>query len=365
MTSNAQASGPDPVGHEHEHEALLLVELLRTSRLALLYAEPGSDKTALLRSGLMPLLSRRAGDLAVPAIARTSGVVVPFPDRRSRPSSASGKRRREIAVYCGDWTEKPLAVLRDSIYTAVAATSVERIEPSARLSEILEALSERLDASFFILLDRFEDLVADPAQREPLGQLLNELAEAVNQAQVPANFLISVTEEASSRLGALRTRIPGFDDFSLKLAAPRGFEQPAASTGLQEQVRRALIEAVPILTEPLTPPAESAMPARPAEVRLVLRSPGVIKVKRQPLPRREVTLEDVYAMIEAALSRITTNTSDALPVDQRKEPASFCKPTGTFAPLPAASSTPTRGKPLEEAIERMERRLGLRQDKQD
>ena len=348
MTSNAQASGPDPAGHEHEHEALLLVELLRTSRLSLLYAEPGSDKTALLRSGLMPLLSRRAGDRALPATARTSGVVVPFPDRRSRPSSLSGKRRREIVVYCGDWTDTPLAALRDSIYRAVAASPIERIEPSARLSEILAALSERFDASFFILLDRFEDLLLDPAQRESTSQLFNEFVEAVNQAQVQANFLISVAEEAASRLGALRTRIPGFDDFSLKLASARSLERPLASTGLQEQVRRALAETLPVLTEPLTLPAESAIPPRPTELRPVLRSPGMAKVKRQPPPRHQVTLEDVYAMIEATLSRISTNA--------------LAKPPATLAPLTCASSTPTRGKKLEEAIERMEQRLKARQD---
>src|SRR5438445_523685 len=55
-----------------------------TSRHTLLYGQPGSDKTALLKNDLMPLLRRRAGDRLGPALVRESGVVVPFPDRRGR-----------------------------------------------------------------------------------------------------------------------------------------------------------------------------------------------------------------------------------------------------------------------------------------
>jgi len=79
LTSKAHASGFDRSGPSHDQEAWLLVQLLRTSRLSLLYAEGGADKSALLTLGLMPLLGRRASDKLVPAAVRASGVVVPFP----------------------------------------------------------------------------------------------------------------------------------------------------------------------------------------------------------------------------------------------------------------------------------------------
>ena len=169
MTSIAQAPDVGIAFQVHEQEALLLVELLRSSRLSLLYAEPGSDKTALLRFGLMPLLCRRAGDHLGPAAIRASGIVVPFPDRRSRSSVGSSKRRREIVVYLDDWTGKPLVALRQSLYMAVA-TEHERVNSNARLSVILDHLSQRFDAHFIILLDCFEDLLQAPSDEQASHQ---------------------------------------------------------------------------------------------------------------------------------------------------------------------------------------------------
>ena len=192
VTSTAQAPGVDASYQAHEQEALLLVELLRSSRLSLLYAEPGTDKTALLRFGLIPLLCRRAGDRVVPAVVRASGVVVPFPDRRSRSSARASKRRREIVVYFDGWSESPLAALREALYEAVAADQTDRLQSNARLSGILEDLSRRFDAHLIVLLDRFEGLRQASSDDAAIDQFANELAEAINQPQLPANFLIAL-----------------------------------------------------------------------------------------------------------------------------------------------------------------------------
>src|SRR5688572_5677878 len=104
MTAIAQEVCIDPTRQANEQEALLLVELLRSSRLSLLYADVGSDKTGLLRNGLIPLLCRRAGDRLGRAAFRPSGVVVPFPDRRGRSSAYPCKPRRQIVVYFDQWT---------------------------------------------------------------------------------------------------------------------------------------------------------------------------------------------------------------------------------------------------------------------
>ena len=159
MTSTAQAPGVEPSYPAHEQEALLLVELLRSSRLSLLYAQARSDKTAFLRQGLTPLLGRRAGDRLVPGAVRASGVVVPFPDRRSRSSTRSSKRRREIVVYFDDWTDTPLAALREALYGAVGADPADRAKTNARLGGVLEDLSQRFDSHFIVLFYRFERLL--------------------------------------------------------------------------------------------------------------------------------------------------------------------------------------------------------------
>jgi hypothetical protein len=347
VTSTAHAPGVDLAGQPHEQEVHLLVELLRSSRLSLLHAEPGSDKTALLRFGLIPMLSRRAGDQLVPASVRASGVVVPFPDRRSRSSSRTSKRRREVVVYCGDWTDPPLAALQQSLWRSVAAAPVDGSIPSRRLSVVLEELSQRFDANFIVLLDRFEDLLLAGSQTVAIDQFTNELAEAINQEQLPANFLIALAAGANSGLADLRTRIHGFDDSSLRLAPPRDSTASSAPQPRREPTAPAMIEALPILTETLAVPPTASPPVEATAPQPMIRAPRSRKAKRPPLPRLQIKTEDVYAMIEAALSRIAVRTAGGPSLSAPSQPGA------------RTSGTPTRGRSLQEAIERMERRLGI------
>ena len=289
----------------------------------------------------------------------------------------------------GDWTDAPLAALRESLYKSVATGPAEGFEPATRLSEVLDDLSQRLDAHFIILLDRFEDLLQASSDQAAIDQFANELAEAINQAQLPANFLIALAEEAKPRLAGLRTRIPGFDDSSLKLAPPRDFKEAAASIRLQQPADLAEIEDVPVLTEALKVPASGATPAQTAALGSTNRAPGKQKIKRPPLPRVHVKTEDVYAMIEAALSRVALRSAagpvpnagrngsvqiDREPLNpypqtpeqrptapgQSTEPTAHIGAAGPGLPLSRLpeSGASTRGKNLERAIERMERRLG-------
>jgi hypothetical protein len=288
-----------------DQESRLLAELLRTSRLALLFGEEGSDKTALLKSGLMPLLRRRAGDNVGPVATRESGVVVPFPDRRRRASARAAKRRRELVVYFDDWAEAPLASLKARVHMAAATDPAELPAEPARLSETLALLGKRLDADFIILLDRFEAFLQAPSGREDITQFANELVEAINQAQLPANFLISLDEQARPRLAGLRGSIPGFDDFSLKLTSTHGptpAGAPAPSPAPSMAVPAALASP-PILTDALTAPTRHATPAPIAGAVRPSRPSRKPKVKREPPPRVVVHTEDVYALIEATLAR--------------------------------------------------------------
>ena len=282
----------------------MLAELLRTSRLALLFGEAGSDKTALLKSGLMPLLRRRAGDTVGPVAARESGVVVPFPDRRRRASARAAKRRRELVVYFDNWAEAPLASLKARIHMAAATDAAELQTESARLSETLALLGKRLEADFIILLDRFEVFLQAPSGREDITQFTNELVEAINQAQLPANFLISLDEEARPRLAGLRGSIPGFDDFSLRLTCPHG-SRPAgapAPSPVPSIAVPAALASPPILTDALTAPASHAAPDPVAGAVRPSRPSRKPKVKREPPPRVVVRTEDVYALIETTLA---------------------------------------------------------------
>ena len=95
------------------YEAKLLAVMLRTSRLTWVFGEPGTDKSALLKSGVMPLLQRRYADRA--AACRRSPP--PFPARTGvrQPMAGSrraGSRRRSISMT---WGDTPLARLKSRI----------------------------------------------------------------------------------------------------------------------------------------------------------------------------------------------------------------------------------------------------------
>ena len=307
MTSTAQAPGVDLAYQPHEQEALLLVELVRNSRLSLLYAEAGSDKTALLRHGLIPLLSRRAGDRLGPTAVRGSGVVVPFPDRRSRPSVYSSKRRRELVVYLGTWTEKPLVALRGSLCAAVAADPADSTMANGRLGAVLADLSQRFDAHVVVVLDRFEDLLRASSDELWVVQFVSELAEAINQPKLAANFLIALAEEAKPRLAGLRTCIPGFDDSSLKLTATRD-ANPVMARIRQQAIAPAAAQGVPVLTDTVPASRRDPVPSSPTPLASLVRAPAK-RFKAPPFPRVEIKTEDVYTMIDAVLTRISLRTT--------------------------------------------------------
>ena len=310
MTTPAPAF--DPSWPAHDHEARLLSEVLRTSRLALLFGEAGSDKTAFLKNGLMPVLRRRASDRIAPSAARETGVVVPFADRRRRSPAPASKRRLELVVYFDSWGDVPLVALQASIHQAAGRSPAAPAQAPLRLSETLATLSGQLDASFIVLLDRFEEFLRASADREDIVGFANELVDAVTQVRLPANFLISLDEQARPQLARLRGRIPGFDDYSLKLPQPSWIRPTSllahAPTHLPAPSETAPVEAVPILlTEavalPIVPPPATAETTPAAAASRTAAQP---KLKLPTPSRVPVTTDQVYAFIEATLAHTAT-----------------------------------------------------------
>lgn len=333
MTPIARTSDCDPFLQRHEQEARLLGGLLRSSRLVLLFGESGSDKTALLKSELMPQLHRRATDRIAPGAPRESAVIIPFPDRRSRPASGAPQRRRELVVYFDDWSDKPLAALHAGIRRAADAPSDELLAPRASLAETIESLGASLEANFIVLLDRFEEFLLAPSDGEDRAQLANELVEAINRPRLPANFLLSLSAEAQPQLTGLRSRIHGFDDFSLKLAPPpQAAETPAAVSPELASPERSVAKVPAQLTEALPSPEPSPTPACGEAAAPLGRAPATPpRVKQASPPRAQVRTEDVYALIESTLARTASeaasesalrrNQSDSYRVEDTARPS--------------------------------------------
>ena len=314
MTTSSSSSIDEHSWAGYEQEARLLAELLRTSRLALLFGQVGSDKTALLKNNLMPLLRRRSADRLGVVVARESGVVVPFPDRRGRSSGRAVKRRREIVIYFEDWADRPLEALHARLQLACAVQPEEPPAPRARLADALVLLSGRIDANFIVLLDRCEVLVTEAA-RSDIAEFTDELVDAINQPRVPANFLLALDEAARPLLGELRRRIPGFDDFSLKLGRSPSAKGPATAerqTSSEPVAIRPPARPEETIVEPAEPveaaePTEAALaPAADPEQTQPIAGPPKPK-QRTPPPRVAIKTEDVYKLIESTLSLTVTD----------------------------------------------------------
>jgi hypothetical protein len=182
-------------GDSREQEVRALVELVRLSRVTLVIAEEGSDKSAVLRSMVMPLLQDHAGGTT-----------------------------KEIAVLFDWWKKAPLAVLKARIDEALArvvgdAAYAMEDHPSAdRLSERLAARQRAFDCRFVIIFDRFEEYLAASAESDEIREFEAHFVEAVNSRTISANFVLSVDERATSQLARLHEHIVGLGDAQVRLS---------------------------------------------------------------------------------------------------------------------------------------------------
>lgn len=310
MTTPAPSPANELSRPAHDREARLLSDVLRASRLVLLFGQPGSDKTAFVRDDLMPALHRRASDHAAPSMARESGVVVPFADRRRQSPAGASRRPLELIVYFDHWVDAPLAALQSSIRSAAGTVPAGPTEDAQGLTELLVALSGQLDAGFIIVLDRFEEFLQAPAHRADIVRFSDELVASITRAQLPVNFLISLDEQARAGLARFSDRIPGFADCSLTLSRPVGLRSPASSANAATVPDMGSAATVPTLTEAVAPTtAPSRSPAESAPAYATGRIDNKPKVKLPPLTRMPVTTEQVYALIETTLAH-TANQAD-------------------------------------------------------
>jgi hypothetical protein len=333
------------------HEAKLLAVMLRTSRLTCVFGEPGTDKTALLKAGVLPLLQRRCADRSE-ASARSDAGFNGAERRRALPG-APGSRRVEAAIYFDAWGETPLADLKARIEDLAPADARRGAVPGLRLADALQQLNHRSGLHVVFLLDRFEDLLAAPADHAGAAQFTTELVDAILQPRLPASFLIALDESARPRLERLRSRLPGFDHNSLRLS-------PIA--GLSEALPLALRDVVSLAREPgpgigapadrpSHPPLAAASQLRRADPALAPRrtdpAPAAPR-PRGPPPRVPIKVEEVYAFIEATLAKTSAqHTGTDQPGERGALPKSASVPHRPAVPMPgtAAARPPHHGPP--------------------
>ena len=159
-------------GRERERE--VVVANLLASRLTVLYGASGVGKTSLLRAAVAQSL-RREHDAAV--------------------------------VLFSSWAGDPARGLGDAIDASVG------IESDGTLTERLAAASRAVGGDVYLILDQFEEYFL---YHERDG-FADELADAVREPGLRANFLLGLREDALAKLDAFKGRIPNLFSNYLRL----------------------------------------------------------------------------------------------------------------------------------------------------
>jgi WD40 repeat protein len=161
----------------------VLISNLRASRLTLLYAQSGAGKSSVLRAGAAAKLAELA--------------------RRSVEQRGFA---RYIPVVFSSWRDEPTGELIAEIEKAIAPFLPEPSPPGRtleRLDEVIEAASNAAGVTLLVVLDQFEEYFLYRPREAHDGRFADELAACINRADLHANFLISIREDAYSGLGDL------------------------------------------------------------------------------------------------------------------------------------------------------------------
>ena len=274
------------------HEAQLLTVMLRTARLTCVFSEAGADKSAFLTSGVMPLLRRRQPERSAPSAAPAA----PYPgSERRRAGGRAGNPALEAALYFDEWNDSSLAALKTRLGDLLPAAAAGQDASSMRLAELLRLLTDRAGCRLFLLLDRFEEFLKRSPHQGDGAAFADELVESLLALRLAASFVISVDESARSRLERFRTRVPDFDHNSLRLS-------PIAAQAIVELPLSSVIDPVPASD---TSGAAASTTEPPAVVKGELRFvPSKRKPqRREPPPRVPIKVDEVYAFIEATLTK--------------------------------------------------------------
>lgn len=177
-----------------ERDVKLLVDMVRLSRVTLLVAEPGSEKSEFLRTSVMPLLNEK---------------------KRGSPGG-------EIGILFDEWNKWPLAALQARIRQSVGAAGIAVPPPgSGSLVENLETWQEAMTETFLIVLDRFEDLLHAPRDASGTAEFEATFVHIANDPTLRVNFLLAIEQDAEPLLANLRRHIPRLGYSSVRLPASR------------------------------------------------------------------------------------------------------------------------------------------------
>jgi len=171
-----------------DSERKRIVGNLQASRLTLLYAQSGVGKSSLLSAGVAPRLVE---------LARIS----------VEDEGAPGYIPVVMREWVGDPVERLVETIRAAVEPFVSGDRELALTPDD-LEAAIEEATARTDATVLVILDQFEEYFNYHATGAG-ATFADRLAACINRPDLRANFLISIREDAYSRIGdLLKSRIP-------------------------------------------------------------------------------------------------------------------------------------------------------------
>lgn len=327
---------PDAASLPGDREARVLAACLRAHRLTLLHGAAGSGKTRLLERGVLPLLRRRAADVAQRG-ATQAPVVVPFPDRRG-PGAGTNPGRAEVAIVFNAWHGAPLTALQARIDALLSLAPAQRPAIRLSLSASLATLSKLFGVRFLFIFDDFDACLGAAPQRSEARQFVNEMIHAARRPGLPAHFLLVLRDAGGPQLERLRTRTADIDTHTLQLGrGPDAFAPPALREVLVEQDASVPPTAPPVPTQALKDwyGVIDAIVAKAANA-----------ARLDAPPDRG---EDLWANLAALQAAAVDAAPDAAPGDAPDDFIDEAAKPAPAAPFAAAATTAATPAPLRRA----------------
>jgi WD40 repeat protein len=176
-----------------EEEQLVITSNLMASRLTLLYGQSGVGKSSVLRAGVAHRLRQLARENL----------------------DESGSPQFAIIVF-SSWRDDPIDGLqvraRESAMQSLNGQTVKPVPQSRSLVEVFRAWSARVGGELLVILDQFEEYFLYHGHEVGPDTFAVQFPGLVNSPDLSANFLISIRDDALSKLDFFQGRIPALFD---------------------------------------------------------------------------------------------------------------------------------------------------------